>query len=140
MVNQDLKTAIAEMVNQRGDVTFAEREEIPGFAGEHAHAFVDDKMNMEILLWSGLSSEAGQALGGLLMEKSIAAFPCSVLYYFISGRAPDVPIFPTSRMQPSKPFKKRKVYWQPMAFGPYARVKENNRIPLTFGFEATPPP
>lgn len=81
--------AILTYCRTKPDVSFAElSRDIPGFNGEFAY----EVGSSHVLLWSGLSLEAGKAAHQLFKDGLIDYDPCHPLAYHIDGAVLNLPL------------------------------------------------
>lgn len=85
----ELKEGILRLVKERPYASFVEfSSRLAGFAGESTWVFTAKKKDKTngVLLWSGMSSEAVQAIRELCRSKQIKAHPSNILIYLADGR------------------------------------------------------
>ena len=100
-----IKERIFDYIKGSGHVSYAElSRDIEGFDGD----FVD-QLKPGLILWSGLSLEASQAINELVKEKAITINAASVMVYMIDGIMPRLPV--AKRI---KPYKNPR--WLPVTF------------------------
>lgn len=101
-----LENSILDFIDVHGDATLAGLAEIPGFKGEKHYV---SKSNPNIILWSGISSEAVSALEHMLSSKLIKIMPVEPMVYLIDGMALNLPIATSKR-------KYKTPHWLPVCF------------------------
>lgn len=105
----ELEQRVLDYIQKYQNVTFAElTKKIDGFRGDCTY-WATAKEN--IILWDGISKEAGQVIESLIARKCISIEPCSYLIYFIDGLALRYPI--VKRAQSYK-----KPHWLPVVLNP----------------------
>lgn len=100
--NAVLVSKLAEKIlsycRSKPDVSFAElSRDIPGFCGEHAYGIRQGN----VLLWAGMSLEAGKAMHELFRQQQIDYEPCHPLAYHIDGAVLHLPLVKGTRMHKS---------------------------------------
>ena len=95
---------ILAMVTNKGNVSFAELERIEGFGGGDLEMCIPGH---NLVMWQGLTSEAGDALEEL--RELIHPKPTSVLVYLIDGKVPHLPVVKSGRRY-------KKPHWAPLIF------------------------
>lgn len=102
---------IVELVEARRHVSFAELcREIEGFDGGELELRVPGCTN--IVLWSGMTDAACDAIEELQKADRIHQVPASWMTYLIDGAALKLPIVKTARRHYKKP------HWLPVVFNP----------------------
>lgn len=124
-----LKQRIARKVTGFDHVTFAELTRLKGVDGGLGLVLRDPVRNIETVLWSGLSTEALDAIEELCREKVIAMTECTTLVYFVDGAVPQLPVLTKAAMRKKRRVKTG-VYWAPVQFRPYHRVKPGDRLDI----------
>lgn len=105
----DLQQRVLKYIQEYGSVSFAElARHVEGFKGDYAF-YSNKKKN--IVLWDGLSEEAGQALEQLINSYKITMKPTMLLVYLIDGMFLGYPI--ARRVRDYK-----KPHWLPIVFDP----------------------
>jgi hypothetical protein len=103
--NATMAEKIFELVWATGSVSFAELERIEGFKGDREMC-VEDK---NVVLWSGMSDTAIDALNELRSQGKIHAKGASLLVYMIDGMVLHLPLARSPR-------KYKKPHWAPTVF------------------------
>ncbi|SRR4051812_3212856 len=93
---------------KRDNVTFAELHEIDGFSGEFEICINIDTV-ANIILWSGMSQEAVDAIETIRQEGEYDLVPTPILTYLIDGRCLSYPLAKSRRRY-------KKPHWLPCVF------------------------
>lgn len=105
----EMRTQIRTLVEKRRHVSFAELAQyVQGFDGDFDYRLAKLK---NIVLWAGLSADAGDVINELLDAEQIHMEPCSVLVYAIDGAALRLPLAKQARDYKTP-------HWLPVAFEP----------------------
>lgn len=103
-----MKNKILEYIEKmKSGVSMAElHNHIEGFKGEYE---LYSPKTKNVVLWSGISKKAADAISELLREKKITMTSTTPLVYYVDGNALDLPILKSDRI-PKKP------HWLPVVF------------------------
>ena len=99
-----LLAAIRDVL-KRDHVTFAELSQLDSFCGDLQLLVNHDKVS-NIVIWSGMSQEAVDALEVIRKEGEYKLISTPVLTYLIDGAAPNLPIAKRARHY-------KKPHWSP---------------------------
>lgn len=98
---------ILEMVTQRRTVTFAELDQIDGFSGGDLALMLGEN----IIMWSGLTEKACDAIGELRASRQIHPVPTSALTYAYERKVLNLPLAKARRAY-------KRPHWIPVVFNP----------------------
>ncbi len=104
----DSKTTLLDAIRevlQRDHVTFAELSRIDGFRGDF-QMLVNHYRVSNVIIWSGMSKEAVDALETIRQEGEYEMVPTPFLTYLIDGAALDLPLAKSARHY-------KKPHWSP---------------------------
>lgn len=92
---EELKNLIVKMIEEKGDVSFIDIEEIfetkkIDYTGDYAFACPGEYNH--IITWLGWKIEFISLISQMCNEKLIEAEPCSPLVYIMSGKILDLPL------------------------------------------------
>jgi hypothetical protein len=105
MVENPPLLAAIKKVLKRDNVTFAELSRLEGFAGDFEIHVNHEKVS-NIVIWSGLSQEAMDALEVIRQEGEYSLEPTSVLTYLMDGVTLNLPLAKSVRHY-------KKPHWAP---------------------------
>lgn len=106
-LKEKLKEEFLKKILEYNHVTFAELMNFEGARGECEISAAPDYPNL--IMWSGISLEASEALRELVNEKKIERQSCSSFTYLIDGSVLKIPV-----AKNLKNYKKPR--WLPVAF------------------------
>lgn len=109
---EKLKRLIVKMVEEKGDVTFVDIEDIfktkkIDYIGDYAMACPGEYSH--IIVWLGWKTEFISLVSQMCNEKLIEIEPCSPLVYIMSGKILDLPLI-------KKVYPYQTDHWQPVVF------------------------
>lgn len=107
-----LRDQMLELIEWRRSVSFVELSRLDGTAGEEDILLGDPSKNL--VLWTGLSKEAADALVALLSERLIEPRPANTFVYLIDGGVLKLPLARHTRGY-------KRPHWLPVVFYPTKR-------------------
>jgi hypothetical protein len=110
-VMSPMADAILQLVTQRRTVSFAELGRLDGFSGGDLQIGLSNDVISNVVLWSGLTQAAVDALDELRVARKIHPVPTTPLVYLIDGQMLKLPIVKSKRHY-------KKPHWLPMVFNP----------------------
>lgn len=95
-----MKDKIYDLIKTRRHVSFAELSQIDGFKGDLSFGFSEN-----LLLWTGMSEEAVEAMSDLMKTKKITpdSNGTTLMCYFADGAALSLPVAKSLKREYKKP-------------------------------------
>jgi hypothetical protein len=125
----NLKAEILSRLKGSRSLTFANFEALPGARGCSEISRELPYSNTTVVIWKAVSDELISALLELEEEQRVSAVVTSAQHYFQTGDG-----LRLEEISPEKltfKTKRRRAYWQPIAFKPYAHAADWERVRLS---------
>lgn len=100
---------LAFLKKMGGNATFAELAALPGFRAEDDQIPCSYELASNVVIWAGMTDTACEAIVRLRKRRQVTFEPCPILYYYMDGRALDLPL---AKRPPERGYKKP--HWIPV--------------------------